>query len=292
MSRPEAGGRSPRAPRPIIAAASISSTVASFLRQPRRGTVLAVFARSCYLDLDESIVAVVAEELLNGPLNIVLPDPGRSFDQLVARGDVTATPDALFVEGWPAISVREAVPWDPRIRPWSAGQMRGVVINLETLSGRVMVDAPAESLAQPRFEQVLAALRHALRRRSPGEVASAATGLAGLGGGLTPSGDDVLVGALVALAALPGGRSDSLRSAIREGAAGRTTRISEAYLQAAARGEGSEAWQDLLLALASATADDVIRTGRRVMAFGETSGADMLAGFLLAMPALMVAELY
>lgn len=270
-----------------LSAISISSTVAAFLQKPRHGTVLATFARSCYLDLEGSIVAVVAEELLNGPLNIVIrTDHTSSFEPLAVGSAVTASPEVIRVEGWASISLLDATRWDPTIRPWSAGDIARITENLGVLAGRVFAEAPAAGVKQ--IESALAALRSALSSRTPASVRSAAERLAGLGSGLTPSGDDVLVGALVALAAVPDpDAGDSLRSAIADGTANRTTRISDAYLQAAARGEASQAWHRLLAALAGKSTEEVIAAARGVMAFGETSGVDMLAGFLLAVNALM-----
>ncbi|HLE76822.1 MAG TPA: DUF2877 domain-containing protein [bacterium] len=268
---------------PRHGARSISLPVAKLLAESKRGTVLATFARSAYLDLGRSIVAVVASELLNGPINVVLADPAPPFDRLAAGGAVTSMPGGLRLEGWPPIDARDAIRWDPRILRWSAGQLPKVTANLETLAGRVLAEVPADHLAHPRIERGLALLRSALGNRSPTELAAASSDLAGLGGGLTPTGDDVLVGVLVALAALPDRSGGELENAIRDGTAGRTTRISEAYLHAAARAEASEAWHRLLTALAGDRRDEVVAAGRRVLAFGETSGADMLTGFVLAM---------
>ncbi len=267
-------------------ARSISLPVAKLLAESKRGTVLATFARSAYLDLDGSIVAVVAQELLNGPLNVVLADPAPPFDRLATGGAVTSMPGGLRLEGWPPIDARDAIRWDPRIRRWSAGQMARVVAHLDALAGDVLSEAPADHLAHPRIERGLALLRSALGNRSPTELAAASSDLAGLGGGLTPTGDDVLVGVLVALAALPDRSGGELENAIRDGTAGRTTRISEAYLHAAERGEASEAWHRLLTALAGDRSDEVIAAGRRVVTFGESSGTDMLTGFVLTMNAI------
>jgi hypothetical protein len=268
----------------VIRAASLSETVATLLKRQRVGTVLATFARSAYLDLDGSIVALVAEELLNGPLNVVLAagtDP--PFDRLTAGSAVTASAEAIHIEGWPSIAIGNAARWDPHITAWTAAQMARVIMHLAILTEAVTAETAMDHLAYPRMQAALAALRSGLGTRSPTVVAAAAGDLAGLGGGLTPSGDDVLVGGLVALAALPDRRTDGLRDIIRDAAAGRTTRISEAYLQAAARGEASEAWQRLLAALAGHLPDDVRGTAQKVRAFGETSGADVLTGFLLTL---------
>lgn len=286
-------------------ALSISSSVAEVLKQSRRGTVLATFARSCYLELDGTIIAVVAEELLNGPLNVVIRnDPAFPFDRITQGLAVTATAEAIDIEGAPSISLSEAVPWHPALAPWSIEDVSGIAGNLTRLIDRVIAEAPADSfmhyVGRPlddhseiggrpavRIRHALAVLWMALRKGSPDATGRAAERLAGLGGGLTPSGDDVLVGALVALAAMPWQNADQFCRVIVNTATGRTNKISEAYVRAAARGEASEAWQRLLAALAGESAENVIAAGRRVMAFGETSGADMLAGFLLATNALL-----
>jgi len=271
-----------RGPAISVTASSISIPVATWLQQPRAGTVLATFARSAYLDFGDAIVAIVGAELLNGPLNVVLAEGAvPPFDQLTAGSHVTASEETIQADGWPAIALRGATRWDPRIAPWARSRMRNVTGNVDVLRGTIATETPTDHLKHPRMQQALAALRSALGKESPADVRGVAASLAGLGAGLTPSGDDVLVGALVALAALPDDHA-AVRGAIRDASAGRTTRISAEYLRAAARGEASEAWQRLLTALAGDAADDLIEAGRRVVAFGETSGADMLTGFLLA----------
>lgn len=269
-----------------IRAASVSIPLSRFLERSRRGTVLTTFARSAYLGLDGSIVAVVASELMNGPLNVVLDDPAPRFEELAVGAAAGASDERLLVEDWPAISLQGATQWDPQIRPWSSAQLTGVSAHLDTLGRSVLADAPTDHLAHPRIEQGLAGLQAAVRTQTPEDLTAAASDLAGLGGGLTPTGDDVLVGVLMALAALPDGPNRALRAAIRGGTVGRTTRISDAYLEAAARGEASEAWQRLLAALGGDGSHSVIQAGRRILSFGETSGVDMLTGFLLAMQGL------
>lgn len=122
-------------------------------------------------------------------------------------------------------------------------------------------------------------------------VREAAGRLAGLGPGLTPSGDDVLAGAMLALTLVRSPQPTRLREVILRAVGERTTRVSGAYLQAASRGEAGEAWHALRDALAPQTAGPgaLDSAARRVMAFGETSGADMLAGFVLGLRALMAA---
>src|SRR5947199_22331 len=107
--------------------------------------------------------------------------------------------------------------------------------------------------------------------------------------GLRAGGIEIeLAGAIVWDATLPlyADTADRMRHAIVSGVRNRTTHISMAYLEAAARGEASEAWHRLVDAVAENDPDRIAAAARGVMAFGETSGSDMLAGFVLAAEAL------
>ena len=125
-------------------------------------------------------------------------------------------------------------------------------------------------------------------------LATAVSKLAGLGPGLTPSGDDVLGGFASVMALLsPYLSSDALERVwiaelIAQVAGPRTTLISRVLLDYAAKGEVAEQIGDLLLALARPLSEQaaVWRAARRVLAFGATSGADTLLGILLALRVL------
>jgi hypothetical protein len=108
-----------------------------------------------------------------------------------------------------------------------------------------------------------------------------ALGLAGLGGGLTPAGDDFIVGALLAVwAGLYGPGLELLTAAVADAAAERTTTLSGAYLRAAARGECSARWHALFKALLATEHAASRRALEALLAVGHTSGGDGLAGFL------------
>lgn len=120
-------------------------------------------------------------------------------------------------------------------------------------------------------------IRHLLQRLLDGictcdlsEVREAARGLAGRGIGLTPSGDDVLMGVLYALWVWKPERT--LLEAIVGSAAPRTTTLSAAFLGAAAAGEASYAWHRLAGGDAGAMAE--------ILATGHSSGREAWAGFV------------
>jgi len=281
--------------RALLQARSLNRRIGNYLRQPRAGYILATFDRSSYLDMDGQIVALVTPVLLNGPLNIVVD--AETFHDRVAAGDTATSTDRGLRAGGIEIELAGAIVWDAALPPWPGEHISRLRDNLVTLRGVLEVEAPEGGLAraatghvattalETRAAPALRDLARGLQHPDALLVGHAASTLAGLGPGLTPSGDDVLVGCLLTLA-LYADTADRMRHAIVSGVRNRTTRISMAYLEAAARGEASETWHRLVDAVAENDPDRIAAAARGVMAFGETSGSDMLAGFVLAAEAL------
>jgi hypothetical protein len=119
-----------------------------------------------------------------------------------------------------------------------------------------------------------------------GDVATAlgpTIDLIGLGVGLTPSGDDYLVGLLAGLDATGDPDRHAIGAAIAVRAPDRTTAVGAAALEHATRGAFSERLHDLLVALARGRLDDLEAPIRRAMAYGATSGSDTLVGLFGAL---------
>ncbi len=120
-------------------------------------------------------------------------------------------------------------------------------------------------------------------------MAAAVTSLCGLGPGLTPAGDDWLAGWLLALRLQPpqarhrGLTLNMARGAVQTAAATRTNTLSRAFLNCAAAGEIDAHWQALLDALIDGSDAQIAAAASRILAQGATSGADMLAGFLMGL---------
>ncbi|MBI2247959.1 MAG: DUF2877 domain-containing protein [Armatimonadetes bacterium] len=275
---------------------SISKPVHAFLQVPRAGTVLSTFTRSCYLDFEGRIVAVVLPDLLNGPLNLVVAaHVGFAFDELPQGASVWSSPGTVHIGGVAEIAIHDTPTWNPELTRWDRPAFSRIRANLRIVGSVLRAEAPEGSFAvylndptalAARPARAMKLLKEGLEGPSADRVAAAAQQLAGLGAGLTPSGDDVLVGTLISLSVLPDDGQHEIRDAIVSAASGRTTRISEAYLAAASRGEAGEAWHTLLHSLKKSNDAEIQSATRRVMAFGETSGADMLTGFVLTARAL------
>jgi len=296
-----------------VEALSMSWRVARALRQEGwSGEILGVHPRSCYLmDEDGEIYAVVQQSLGNGPLHLVIPtSAAHPFQQLTVGETVRSTGDVLMLSDSLDVGLAQAQLWDPK--PYVALGADPDVLRqaLAALFQAATIDPPAKSLAHllpyleeedlpepllqvphfPRSHALMGGLAEGLARRNRRGLKVVTSSMAGLGPGLTPAGDDFLAGVLLALALAQRHRADAelaeIGNMLLETAAPRTHEISAAYLKAAHAGEASDRWHRLLGALASGDPPAIEEAARGVMQTGETSGADMLAGFVTAMRAV------
>lgn len=106
--------------------------------------------------------------------------------------------------------------------------------------------------------------------------------LLGAGPGLTPAGDDVLAGALVAAHATGDPRTEDWRARTRDALAARsTTAVSRGLLHCALDGYATAELAGALTALCRG--GDASEPVRRLLAVGHSSGAALLAGVLHAL---------
>ncbi len=137
--------------------------------------------------------------------------------------------------------------------------------------------------AAPRFD----AVRSALERNHLRDFESAALRVLGLGEGLTPSGDDFLGGICFALGHAPRQawheQLPEVLSRIRTAAATATNVISAALLDDLIEGSSYRAAHELVAALQRNAAPEIVHAARSLLYIGASSGADILAGVLLAL---------
>ncbi len=261
------------------------------------GRVLAAFERSAYLDLDGRVVALASANLAAGPLTINIKPFGR-LRGLVPGREVTLSAGLLHV-GAVAIDLRPASMWDPELAADGAATFARAPAARRAAVEELLAGAPDGSIAallmpEPPAGGLLQALGRGLDalgelfsgRGRPDTVAQTiGQDIAGRGPGLTPSGDDLLIGILHALVVWPelveAGKARDVRDLIATAARSRTTRISGAYLEAAGHGWAAEPWHALVRAFRDSPAATRVAV-RRLLRIGETSGADALTGFCWA----------
>jgi len=165
--------------------------------------------------------------------------------------------------------------WDPRpaLPPVRTALLTS---NLELLGPIVEATSgvPADAVTN-----VLPPLTGALRLGDEDAALQAAEGLIGLGPGLTPAGDDLLVGLLSALVCLAPPRFTDLAARVSAAAKGRTTELSLALLRHASLGNCVGAVGVLLRALAGA--GDLLTAHRRLLSIGHSSGPALHFGVVL-----------
>jgi hypothetical protein len=239
--------------------------------------VVAAFERSFYIERgreggsDGPVACVGGPSIGAGPLNAVL---GREIAAVPVVGGSFAAGDLREVRLWAPPAMRDAIRGLDRARVRAPAQGLGGLLreghpegDLLLRRARPAVDALTTWLADPA-----------------GALPETVVQLIGLGPGLTPAGDDLLAGALIALHGA--GRAviaDRLAGWLLPRCAGRTSRISRAHLQAAAElGQGHAALHETLAALGGEDDRALSAALDRLDRVGHSSGWDALAGAVLA----------
>ncbi|HEY3109901.1 MAG TPA: DUF2877 domain-containing protein [Chloroflexota bacterium] len=265
------------APALSLPAASLS---AALLPPPgRAGRVHSIFRAAVNLEIESELIAVVARPSSRLPNGVHLAD-GPDFRAVGLRVDAPV----LWLDG--TIVLGDALLIDLRAAaPWSATLAVVGLASAEQLAsalrrGRATVP-PAPLLAWP-----CRALLAALRSGDPARIAGAAGAMIGLGPGLTPAGDDALLGCLAVLQAAGHRLAGALATAVSAGAR-RTTPVSAALLRHAAAGRQAEPTGDLAGALLSASPGAIDAALSALLPHGATSGRDTADGALVGLELLV-----
>jgi hypothetical protein len=243
------------------------------------------------------LISLVTHPVGNGPHNIVLPL--ERFDSLPPIQESAAWgEDRLQVNGL-EVDLSFAETWNAkpdwkRIRAGRA-QIQNALPALVVLlrkrapdpgiirlldgrsSGQQSIEAHfAEALIEPASTFI-----SALQRTQSAAAIEGALGLAGLGSGFTPAGDDYICGAM--LACWAGFVDADMRRdlpEIAQKAGQRTNRISAAYMHSAAVGEFGRVWHALLENLIRADTHQTSQVAAEIISIGHNSGAYTLTGFI------------
>jgi Protein of unknown function (DUF2877) len=280
---------------------SIGRHAAATLRSCTELQVAAVFERSLYLRHGNDFICIGDASIGDGPLNALVSHFDQRPDGVPIGGVVRSADDCLsFSDGttliWAAATRWTMPPW-PAVSgasPLMAATLDMLFANcpadglfLQAVSRLLGAELPAATPIQNRAQRALAALAQGLAAGPPTRDAhlhAAVRDLIGLGPGLTPSGDDVLAGALLGLHATGNAAlAAQLGAHVAAASIEATSPLSAAFLRCAVDGETSAPLhQALSAALANADWPTALDTLGRI---GHTSGWDHLAGFLLALAA-------
>ncbi|SRR5579885_1183551 len=296
----------------LLRVLSHSSAIQPLLDIPTtRGTIHSVFSGTANLLFGGQLLTLHAREMPCAPNGLVLPLRARQkpladlqvgMTAIIERGMISMPIPGL------RLSTHNSRSWNPhpQLTPASCTPER-LAHNVDHLASLVMTRASADGLvglthlridapvpmppgqpvllqtAWPATERMLSGIS---RQQMP-PVHQAAGTLLGLGPGLTPSGDDLLVGLMAATILLsePLGLGTAfyqrLSAELLTIAHGRTNKLSITWMEYARRGEVAEHLGRLFQALILDDLHDLEDAAIQVLKTGATSGGDILTGVIL-----------
>jgi uncharacterized protein DUF2877 len=279
-------------------ALSLSADVKDWLANSRHSRVLHVFDRACNLINERrEVLSIVTPRIGNGPFNLVVEDDICFSEHLGLEAEVSIARTQLQI-GDLIVYIANAKIWNPR-PAWASlhvqrdkifdqlgtisipkCQVLGLDMPLGKHSG--LLDQRDLPITHYQFSNSLVSnLSLALVNADISSALKITSRLAGLGAGLTPAGDDFIMGALYAAWIIhPPEVASILAQEVANTAAPLTTSLSAAWLKSAGRGEAGILWHQFFNALLSADPVLIHNATEKILAVGETSGADALAGFI------------
>jgi hypothetical protein len=282
---------------------------------PQPWRVLSLHSYACNLENRAgAIAALVSPRYGNGPFHVVAP---AALFPTLTQGEKVYLGDGLIRLSSGILDARSARCWSPCLpqatftplatdlyfalienRSFLTSKNSGSQFNrsimprsvwLHEYEDSTLISSPSQNMTMltQRATEALAALEAGWHTRDLHLIAEGAHHLAGLGPGLTPAGDDWMVGWLAGLFLF--GEQYGMGAVVRQvartvadAATPRTTRLSAAWLRHAARGEFAEPWHQMAMGLNSGDIDAAAQAVQRILNTGATSGQDGMAGFLNA----------
>jgi Protein of unknown function (DUF2877) len=282
---------------PVVGVSRVCLSVASIghLVSPGDSSwrIHSVFAHACNFEFRDTLLTLVAPRASAGPTTLVLhTDPPCDLRKLFGVGEVVSCRAGAASVRRATVFFGDASVWWPRARrPLLAPH--GIAANLKLAVERLAICRQTRSSSVDGGQGVATAaqLAQACRRLDRAAAVNGVDRLLGWGEGLTPAGDDFLVGHLAALTWLAGADHDRRRLVDELGshivaAASRTTPIAAQLLRQAVAGHFSAAIDDLRDALLCECRPSRVGDAiEQALAQGATSGADTVSGLLAALSA-------
>jgi hypothetical protein len=286
----------------VFPVTSLGAAVLPLVGRP--GRVHSVYRRALNVELGQELVAVLAGGMGRLPHGLHL-EGAQDLDRLGVEPDapVSWAGRGVRLGGALGLDLSRAAVWADECAALPTAPPDRLASNLRRARNRVP--------ASPLLTRPLRALGRALQSGEEAAVGGAVGALVGLGPGLTPAGDDALLGCLAVLQIAGHPAADRVAAAACA-AAGRTTALSRTLLRHAASGRAAELTLDVARALVAAPAADGAgadpprraprtRSGHpgherldaaltRLLAQGATSGRDTAEGALLGLAILVGVE--
>ncbi len=281
---------------------AIGGAALDALRRARSAEVYGISRRGIFLRLDCGWMVFLTASGWHGPLTINLSRAAHLDGKIYARQRVSVSSGLISFEAGPVLEIEPALVWQaphrpavmmaPHQRRQALWEMVRAAEGMRPAASLAALRALAED-AQPVLEGEAYYLYPPLLaiqtwRATPAERhdPSALSAVLGLGKGLTPSGDDIVLGFLLSLhrwgdVLAPGMDYLELNQAVLARANQKTTTLAANLLACAGHGQADER---LLAALDGLMSGNLSpwESASRLAEWGNFSGFDALCGMALA----------
>ncbi|MBC7877842.1 MAG: DUF2877 domain-containing protein [Anaerolineales bacterium] len=253
---------------------SFTEKVKNWLSNSGQPKILHVFDNACNLiNEDREVLSIVTPQIGNGPFNLVVNNKVLFSDYLSVESPVSILSNQIAL-GDLTINTANAELWNPCPAWELLHAKRNEILNQLT-------KLPISDYEPLLPNSLISNFSFALANADISTAKSLTSQLAGLGIGLTPSGDDFIMGATYATWIIhPFDIASVLAREITNTATPLTTSLSATWLRSAGKGGAGILWHNFFDALISADISLIQITMNEILKVGETSGADALAGFV------------
>ena len=293
--------------------------------QGKIGVIHSIFPRVINITvLENRLISLVGQEIGQGPLNILVNIPNHINLSTIGikEGDIVKRVGESIVigENIIVISTQLTELWDPKrkfqdsLLPLktiiaNVEIMRDIALASDQLSGlgelipfihiNGLKDIKTEKLG-PISHLALSHILSLLKSIKSGhshEIIRITKNLVGLGTGLTPAADDMLLGLMISMVYISENFNDTsidvkkINNDIISNISGRTTTISEEFLREASVGNVNETVSSLMENLLTSRQRELEISVRNVLDVGGTSGTDTVFGVILGSH-LMLNDIY
>ncbi|HEX5810335.1 MAG TPA: DUF2877 domain-containing protein [Anaerolineales bacterium] len=274
----------------IINARALAPQVNHWLATSRQPRVLHIFDHACnVINERREILSVVTPHIGEGPFNLVVDE--YLFSNDLGVESLVSIVDGSLLLGGLRIHVTNAKLWHPRPDWESLHARKNDILRLLTqlhissdlktsFTAYLSRAADLHHSVLPIPQSLVSSLSSALATADSASARKIASRLAGTGIGLTPSGDDFLMGAIYASWIIhPAEAVHAFARDIASTAASLTTSLSAEWLRSAGRGEVGIRWHEFFESLLSGDPLHIRVAMENILQIGETSGADAFRGF-------------
>jgi Protein of unknown function (DUF2877). len=266
--------------------------------------VQSVFDSSVNLRIKDQdrLITILISDHYELPQGIRLDGKDIPFQSLTVGSRATCSGRMLRFDSSPlTIDLRNAPIWESKLSPIatkpSTKQAISIVLKALNRAQKLkQTDLIADDLFKSdkgssltrKFSQPVIALIAATKRFDIEGSTDGAQKMIGLGPGVTPTGDDILIGFLAGLWSVAGEDNQRLLFISDFGKAllslaKETNEISRTYLYHAVRGEFSSSFITLIKAIGESEEERLTRAAKNAMQVGHSSGMDSITGLVIGL---------